>query len=422
MPYTPVTPIVQELVEYFSQNPEFKYHFEQSFLTAREHDLQEWEDFNIHSVDDYLRYMDEYVHWVPSETVSGTNVYSHICLFYFVLGFSPVSGYQTEIKPTSHSPWTWLSEWLIQYAKEMGKWMDGPHSITPEAIETFVKSPKYRDTPETDFYDQYPLPPGGWKTFNEFFARRINPAFRPIAAPDDPTVIVSPADCSFDGKWPTDDAANIDIKGVPWSISQLLDDELAGTNYGPLFSGGVFTHSFLGPTDYHRQHAPVSGRVIEAKVIPGLCYLEVDFVEEYGAKPRLVMRRKMPHMAGDPTIVSPQTIEANGQPVATKEMRDLVAPNSPEYQFLQARGMILIESALGLVAVLPIGMAQVSSVALSVRPGDYVEKGQELSFFQFGGSDVVMVFQKDAQVQLDQDEGTHYNFGSKVGSGQRVSK
>lgn len=51
---------------------------------------------------------------------------------------------------------------------------------------------------------------------------------------------------------------------------------------------------------------------------------------------------------------------------------------------------------LGLVAVLPIGTAQVSSVKLSISVGEEVEKGQELSYFQFGGSDCVIVFQKRA--------------------------
>lgn len=69
---------------------------------------------------------------------------------------------------------------------------------------------------------------------------------------------------------------------------------------------------------------------------------------------------------------------------------------------------------LGLVAVLPIGMAQVSSVVLSVNAGDTVQKGQEISFFQLGGSDIVMVFQKDANVVFDQNEGQHYNYGTKV--------
>ena len=82
--------------------------------------------------------------------------------------------------------------------------------------------------------------------------------------------------------------------------------------------------------------------------------------------------------------------------------------------------MILIESEIGLVAVLPIGMAQVSSVVLSVKKGDWVEKGQEISYFQLGGSDIVMVFQKDANVKLDQEKDTHYKFGSRIGTGQRV--
>jgi len=51
---------------------------------------------------------------------------------------------------------------------------------------------------------------------------------------------------------------------------------------------------------------------------------------------------------------------------------------------------------LGLVAVLPIGMAQVSSVKLSISVGEEVEKGQEISYFQFGGSDCIVVFQKKA--------------------------
>ncbi|KAM5535557.1 hypothetical protein V8D89_010724 [Ganoderma adspersum] len=161
MSYSPTTPIVQELVNYFSQNPEFESAFEQSFLTARKSDLKEWDEFNIHSVDDHLRYMDEYVRWVPSETVSGTNVYSHLCMFYFILDSCPIYGYQTKIEPTSHSPWTWLSEWLIRYAKEMGQWMDYPDAINEKAIETFVKSPAYRARYSRDRLLR-PVPAAAW--------------------------------------------------------------------------------------------------------------------------------------------------------------------------------------------------------------------------------------------------------------------
>ena len=52
MPYTPTTPIVQELVDNFSENPEFKTAFEQSFRAAHATNLHEFDTFNIHSVDD----------------------------------------------------------------------------------------------------------------------------------------------------------------------------------------------------------------------------------------------------------------------------------------------------------------------------------------------------------------------------------
>ncbi|KAI0333348.1 hypothetical protein GY45DRAFT_1334904 [Cubamyces sp. BRFM 1775] len=442
MSYTPTTPIVQKLVDYFTENPQFKTAFEKSFMMAHAIGLKEFTTFNIHSVDDYLRYMVDYVHWVPKEDFSGTNVYNHICMFYFILDLPPVRDHQNPIDPSSRSPWRWLSQWLIEYAQEMGTWMDTEDSINEATIKTFAASPAYRDTPETDFYDQYPRPPDGWKTFNEFFARHMNPSFRPIAAPMDSTVIVSPADCTFDGVWPineeTADVTTFDVKGVPWSISQLLDDEASGTYFGSMFAGGVFTHSFLNTTDYHRQHAPVAGRVVEAKVIPGLCYLEVVLKAVDGKsphdshppiQPHLGMHRPMMLKAKDPAIIPHHVAvrahcarPANSDETSAPSPFVPEAPDSPGYQFLQARGMVLIDSDIGLVAVLPIGMAQVSSVVLSVKKGDYVEKGQEISCFHLGGSDIVMVFQKDAKVKLDQKKGTHYNYGSRVGTGKKVPR
>ena len=436
MPYIPTTPIVQELVDYLSQNPAFKTAFEQSVDLALATGVEELKQVNIHSVDDYLRYMDEYVHWVPSENVSGTNVYNHICIFYFILDLPPVRDHQSPIDPSVRSPYRWLSEWLIKYAQEMGKWMDLPGSINADTIETFVQSPAYHDKDVANFYDQYPTPVGGWKHFNEFFSRHINPTLRPIATPDDPTVIVCPADCKYGGQWQiNDDSADVttfDVKGVPWTISQLLDDEVSGTYFGALFSGGLFTHSFLGPANYHRQHAPVSGRVIEAKVIPGLCYVEIVLKKvSESEQPRLGMHRHIRHKVLDPQIIPHgEVIRAHNSSHKKhdKELGDRLvpdAPDSPGYQFIQARGMILIESEIGLVAVLPIGMSQVSSVVLSVKKGDWVEKGQEISCFQFGGSDLVMVFQKEANVKLDQKDSGDENFtkfGSQIGTAERVSK
>ena len=52
------------------------------------------------------------------------------------------------------------------------------------------------------------------------------------------------------------------------------------------------------------------------------------------------------------------------------------------------------------MTVLPIGMAQVSSIVLGVEPGDVVTKGQKISHFEFGGSDFVLVFEAKAKVKV----------------------
>ena len=104
------TEIVRELIDYRNEHPEFETALDQSFNLAYQTSLEEFELYNIHSVDDYIRYMDEYVHWFPTENKSGKNVYYHICMFYFIVDLPPVREHQSPIDPSSKSPWRWLSE------------------------------------------------------------------------------------------------------------------------------------------------------------------------------------------------------------------------------------------------------------------------------------------------------------------------
>ncbi len=85
------------------------------------------------------------------------------------------------------------------------------------------------------------------------------------------------------------------------------------------------------------------------------------------------------------------------------------------YQFNQERGLIIIDSPeAGLVAVLPIGMAYVSSVNLTPEVGAELQKGDEFGFFLFGGSDIVIVFQ-DKGVVIDAEVGRKYLQGQRIG-------
>ncbi|KAJ4007711.1 hypothetical protein NW752_010380 [Fusarium irregulare] len=311
----------------------------------------------------FLDFANDLLKWTPEETYEAKDIYDIITMFYFILDQKPLAKLQTQIHPSQAGmPLTWLSSWIVIYAQLIGLFMDTPASITEESLESFKNSPSYA-------YHEAEVPPGGFRTFNEFFARKLKPGVRPIADPEDDHVIVYPADCTFDRSIPKDSIINIEsdgivmIKGLEWTISSLLQ----GSNYAKDFHGGVWMHAFLNTFNYHRQHAPVSGKVVEVKNIQGAAYLEV-----------------------------------NAKCERVRKMCGTDAPDSPGYQFLQTRGLCVIDNpVLGLVAVLPIGMAQVSSVKMTARVGDELKKGDEISYFQFGGSDVICVFQPKAGLTVD---------------------
>ncbi|RDX44902.1 hypothetical protein OH76DRAFT_1038032 [Lentinus brumalis] len=411
--------IVQELRDFLSapENAEFKKDFEASFVAGLHSGIREFEDYSIRTLHDYFDWYEYLLGWVPSEQQDGQFVYHVICLFYFVMNLDPLQAWCSPVHPDTRSPYTWLSQWVIRYAKEVGKFMDTPESITPYTMATFRHAPSYR-------MEDYPVPDGGWKTFNEFFARHIDPAKRPIDSPDTSSVIVSPADAVFDGAWEVNDSGecHFAVKGVPWPIRELLDDGRSGTSYAETFARGQFCHAFLGPNDYHRQHAPVAGKVLEARVIEGLCYLHVATKQDASGRLTIEphrrlfrLRHNVHHPGKHHNAEHHKTEHEHHKTAHTPVVVTMEAPDEPGYQFIQARALVVIETEdMGLVAVLPIGMAHISSVLLSVKAGDVVKKGDELAYFHFGGSDVVMVFQERAGIQFTAEVGTHYKVGQKI--------
>ncbi|KAI1075665.1 phosphatidylserine decarboxylase-domain-containing protein [Whalleya microplaca] len=337
---------------------------------------------NLHITDagSFLDFANDLLKWTPTENFQGKDIYDILCMFYFVFDQPPLAELQTPINPDQvGQPLTWISSWIVVYAQLIGLFMDTTASITEATLQSFIDSPPY------NYYEAL-VPEGGFRTFNEFFSRHLKPGSRPIESPEDDTVVVYPADCTYDDSGPKHSIVEIttegvvDIKGLQWTIESLLQ----GSKYAGDFSGGVWMHAFLNTYNYHRQHAPVSGTVLEAKNIQGAAYLEVD---------------------------------AECHPIRCMCGPD--APDSPGYQFLQTRGMVIIENpVLGKVAVLPIGMAMVSSVKLTVKEGNVLKKGDEISYFQFGGSDVICVFQAKAGLSAGKfqpsDEGTYSKMGTRL--------
>ena len=376
------SPIVQKLIDMIEKNG-WRDKFQQAYEKAKTYNVKEMDDIN--SLDDYFDWLEKNLRWIPVENHFGRMMFNHICKFYFILDQSPVKELQTPVEPHDVAqPLSELSAWMKAYIQELGKFLDTPESITPESVKSFYDSPEF-NMPE------YLEPRGGWKTYNEFFARRCKPGYRPVAAIEDSSVIVSPADATFDGSWEVRGDDTIEIKGIHWKISELLE----GSPYKDRFVGGTWMHSFLGPSDHHRQHAPVGGRVLEARDIMGVTYLQVEAVP-------------------DP--------ETGRNKLDGKRVSKFDAPDDPGYEFMQNRGLVVIDSPVGLVAVLPMGMGQVSSVVVTAEEGRVLRKGEEISYFQFGGSDIVMVFEAAANVEFTATVGQHYKYGRAIAHAYPVIK
>jgi phosphatidylserine decarboxylase len=92
-------------------------------------------------------------------------------------------------------------------------------------------------------------------------------------------------------------------------------------------------------------------------------------------------------------------VEGSYYAEASSEGFDPAGPNNSQgyIAHVATRALIFIEAdepAIGLVCLMPVGMAEVSSCALSVKEGQRVKKGDEIGFFQFGGSTHCLVFRR----------------------------
>ena len=254
-----------------------------------------------------------------------------------------------------------IVEWGVRYASSWGEYLSTPESWNDDYFNAVVESGDF------GFSEGWYGDENRWKTFNEFFARHlISPDVRPIAE----TELVAPADSKPQGIWKIDEKGDIIqpegvlIKSRQFNrVSDLLGPD---SSYGDAFAGGTLTHTFLDVNDYHRYHFPVSGTVVEMNKIPAM------------------------DAAGGITVWD----EESGRYVLQSQVIG--------WQAIETRDSIVLDTDYGLVAIIPVGMSQVSSCNFTegLSVGDKVEKGDELGYFLFGGSDIVMIFQDGVDVNM----------------------
>jgi len=103
-----------------------------------------------------------------------------------------------------------------------------------------------------------------YESFNDFFTRALKPDARPL--PADPLAVVSPADGVVSQSGRIERGRLLQAKGHTYSIEALAGEAC------PHFDGGTFATVYLAPSDYHRVHAPVRGRLLKTRAIPGALY------------------------------------------------------------------------------------------------------------------------------------------------------
>jgi phosphatidylserine decarboxylase precursor len=348
------------------------------------------------TLDAYYAYLEWFVKWKPHEynigydkkmnpaDVFNKEVFFQLVKFYWLLDQPSGRKLQNAEDSSRKGTGNAFTDWMVLFANEWGCFLNSPESIDDKTLQSFIEDPEFKMfqylmppgayTPRDEDSKLKPNNPSGWKTFNQFFAREINPGMRPVAGMFDDNIIVSPADSTFKAKFKIDSDSVVKIKGThKYHIEKLLD----GSPYQGRFSKGVFYHAFLGPNDYHRFHTPVRGTVLESRAIQEKVYLDV-------------------------------VIKADGTFDAPDGAGD-------GYEFSQTRGLLMLDSPIGLVAVIPIGMAQVSSVNMPAVVGAYLNKGDEFGYFLFGGSDIIVLFEADSNVCINAAPGIHYNTGMCIG-------
>jgi phosphatidylserine decarboxylase len=106
--------------------------------------------------------------------------------------------------------------------------------------------------------------PRAYPTFNAFFTRALRPDVRPFPAAAD--AIACPVDGRVSAAGTIDAGRLLQAKGRDYALDALLGGDAA---LAEQFDGGRFATLYLSPSDYHRIHMPVGGRLVRTIQVPG---------------------------------------------------------------------------------------------------------------------------------------------------------
>lgn len=100
-------------------------------------------------------------------------------------------------------------------------------------------------------------------SFDDFFTRALKPGARNLTA--EAAAIISPVDGTIYQLGKIIRGQMIYAKGKGFTLEQLLGNSVEAA----LYEGGDFIVIYLAPSDYHRIHMPLAGKLCSMRYIPG---------------------------------------------------------------------------------------------------------------------------------------------------------
>ena len=199
----------------------------------------------------------------------------------------------------------------------------------------------------TEFLD----PIESFKSFNDFFIRKLKAESRPIA-PGNKTAII-PADGRYYFYAELDSAQLLDVKGRRLDLIALLGDAQLAARY----TKGSVVMARLCPSDYHRFHFPIACVPSTSRLINGPLY--------------------------------------SVNPIAVRQNLNIMTQNKRKLSTLTS-------DLFGEVLCIEVGATNVGSIHETYQPKQPVRRGDEKGYFSFGGSAMIILF-PPGKITIDGD-------------------
>jgi phosphatidylserine decarboxylase len=351
---SPCQGAIDQLLATYQQDPAFRALTDRAFANVQPLPgglgPNPWRGRDLHAMADFFARWCTFLSAIDGSYDDGLRYIKEFATFYY--------NNQYGIAFVQRSPGREITQ---RFVRERGAYMDSPASAA--RIADWLADPRIERA-------DYALPDpsrsdGGYISFNAFFARTLKDqvASRPQTMPDRDYVITAPTDCIMNTvpQRITDLQAEIPTKfNTALNIIELLD----GSAHAARFVGGTALSCVLMPNTYHHYHAPVSGQVVEARIVGGSFFGYDDF---------------------------PAWVPADG---------DVGAHGTEFGQFEDfQRGYFIVDTgAYGHVALVAVGLNTISSVVFNERfrlldAPEPVTRGDELGHFLYGGSLFLLMFE-----------------------------